>query len=406
MTVVTIERLGHQGDGIAPGPVFVPRALPGEVVEGTLEGDRLTAVRILTPSPDRVRPPCPHYRACGGCGLQHASDKFVARWKQEVVVSSLAAHALEAEFRPIITSPARSRRRATLSARRLKSGASVGFHAPRSEVIAEIDHCLMLHPDLMAALPAVRALTMIGGSRKGELSMTVTRSGAGPDVAVVGGKPPDAQLSAELAGAAGTHGLARLSWNGELLATRAPPEQGFGRARVVPPPGAFLQATSEGEATLVAAVAEAVKGAHRIADLFSGSGTFSLPLAENAGVHAVEADAQMLAALDAGWRHAEGLRRITTEARDLFRRPLLADELERFDALVIDPPRAGAEAQIREIARSGVGRVAMVSCNPVSFAADTAILTSAGFTLDWAQVVDQFRWSSHVEMVAKLTRTG
>jgi 23S rRNA (uracil1939-C5)-methyltransferase len=175
----------------------------------------------------------------------------------------------------------------------------------------------------------------------------------------------------------------------------------MGRARVVPPPGAFLQATAEGEAALVRAVRETVGDAGRVADHFAGCGTFALPLAEGAEVHAVEGDAAMLAALDAGWRAAAGLRRVTTEARDLFRRPLLAGELKRFDAVVLDPPRAGAEAQARALAGSGVARVAMVSCNPVSFARDAAILVAGGYRLERVQVVDQFRWSGHVELAAR-----
>jgi 23S rRNA (uracil1939-C5)-methyltransferase len=404
VTRVTIERLGHQGDGIAPGPVYVPRVLPREVVEGAVENGRINDPRIVTPSPDRIRPPCSHYRACGGCSLQHASDEFVEQWKLDVVRNALSAHGIETVFRPIATSPPNSRRRAVLSARRSNAGASVGFHGARSDVITEINGCLLLHPDLMHTLPAIADLTRAGGSRKGELSATVTRSQTGPDISIAGGKTPDPETETELAGIAKKWNLARLTWNGETIAARAQPAQAFGKALVVPPPGAFLQSTLEGEAALVAAVAEAVGSYRRLADLFSGAGTFTLPLAEWAEVHAVEADASMLEALDAGWRHAAGLKRVTTEVRDLYRRPLLPDELNKFKAVVIDPPRAGAEAQIHEIGRSALKRVAMVSCNPVSFARDSGILVEAGFSLDWVQVVDQFRWSTHVEMAAQLSR--
>lgn len=178
----------------------------------------------------------------------------------------------------------------------------------------------------------------------------------------------------------------------------------MGRARVSPPPGAFLQPTPQGEAALVAAVRDAIGAARRIADLFAGCGTFALPLAETAEVHAVEGDAAMTAALDAGWRGATGLRRVTTEARDLFRRPLTATELGRFDAVVLDPPRQGAAAQTAELARSRVAVVAAVSCNPVTFARDAKTLVAGGFALDWLQVIDQFRWSPHVELAARLSR--
>lgn len=400
---LTIERLGHLGDGIAPGPVFVPRALPGEVVEGEVAGDRMAAPRIVTPIADRVAAPCRHYAACGGCAVQHAADAFVAAWKQDVVRQALAAQGLAGAFRSVTTSPARSRRRAALSGRRTKKGVLVGFHGRASDSIVAVPDCLLLHPDLAATLPGLEAIVAAGASRKGELTLLVTRSLAGPDVAVGGGKPLDAALRAELAALAEVQGLARLTWEGETVALRAAPEQAFGPARVVPPPGAFLQATAEGEAALLAAVAEAVGPARRIVDLFAGCGTFALPLAIQAEVHAVEGDAAMLAALDRGWRGATGLKRVTTAARDLFRRPLLAEEFKGFEAVVIDPPRAGAEAQVAQLARSGVPRIAMVSCNPVTFARDARVLAAAGYRLDWVQVIDQFRWSSHVEIAAALS---
>ncbi len=402
---VTIERLGHQGDGIAPGPVFAPRCLPGEVVEGALDGDRIAAPKIVVPSPDRIRPPCPHYKSCGGCALQHASDGFVADWKVDVVRTALAARGLDARTDGIETSPARSRRRAAFAGRRTKGGAIVGFHAPKSDTITRIPECRLLHPDLLATLPSLEALVVAGGSRTATLRLSVALSDGGPDVSVTGGKPLDAGLETGLAALAAEHGLARLTWSGETIALVEPPAQRFGQARVVPPPGAFLQATKEGEAALLAGVRETVGGARRIADLFAGTGTFTLPLAEAVEVHAVEGDGEMLAALDRGWRKAEGLKRVTTEARDLFRRPLLRDDLKPFDAVVIDPPRAGAEAQCAELARSDVPRIAAVSCNPVTFARDAATLTEAGFELERLRIVDQFRWSTHVELVAGFSRS-
>ncbi len=400
----TIRRLGHLGDGVADGPVFVPQALPGEVVAGEVCGGRIAAPRIVTPSRDRVRPVCPHYKGCGSCALQHASNDFVARWKVEVVETALAAQGLAALMRPILTSPPQSRRRATLAGRRTRKGAIVGFHGRASDTLVEIPECQLLHPDIVAGLPMLRDLVPLGASRKGELALAITRSDAGLDLSVTGAKPLDGALWAELGSFARENDLARLNWNGELVVEIRPPMQRFGPATVVPPPGAFLQATAEGEAALADAVAEAVGGANSVADLFAGCGTFALPLARNADVHAVEGDAAMMRALDAGWRHAGGLKQVTTETRDLFRRPLMADELARFDAVVIDPPRAGAEAQMREIAGSTVAVVATVSCNPVTFARDAAILRQAGFVLDWVQVVDQFRWSPHVELAARFSR--
>ena len=403
---MTIDRLGHLGDGIAETPdgaVFVPQMLPGEVVEGDLQGDRLTNPRILTPSVHRIKPPCAHARTCGGCLLQHADDGFVADWKLSVVRSALAGQGLSAEFRPIITSPAKSRRRATFAARRTKSGALIGFHARASDMLVDIPHCQLLHPALIASFPALTALVAFAGSRSTEISLTVTHSLAGPDVMVTGGKAVDAAQKLDLARLVETHGIARLTWNAEPVALRAQPTQRLGRALVTPPPGAFLQATAEGEAALLAAITAAVGKARRITDLFAGIGTFSIPLAETATVHAVESEAEMLAALDKGARHAEGLHRITTEARDLFRRPLEPDEFKGIDAVVIDPPRAGAEAQTHTLARAKVPVIAAVSCNPVTFARDARTLTKAGYKIDWIQVVDQFRWSSHVELVSRFS---
>jgi 23S rRNA (uracil1939-C5)-methyltransferase len=403
MTEYRIIRLGHQGDGIADGPVFAPLTLPDEVVTGTLVGDRLTDIRILTPSPNRVAPLCRHYNACGGCQVMHAADDYVAGWKRTVVETALHAQGIDATFRPIRTSPARSRRRAAISVRRTKKGALAGFHARASDTVVAIPDCQLLRPELLPALPMAEALAMAGASRKGELTVLVTLSEGGLDVHVTGGKPLDGPLRIALAAEVEKFRLARLVWDDELVGRRLPPVQHFGPARVTPPPGAFLQATAEGEAALLAAVTEAVAGAGRIVDLFAGCGTFALPLATQAEVHAVEGDAAMIKALDQGWRQAEGLKRVTSEARDLFRRPLLPDELKRFDAAVIDPPRAGAEAQVTELARSGIARIAFVSCNPVTFARDAKILLPAGYRLDWVQVVDQFRWSSHVELAASFS---
>ncbi|WP_425050993.1 class I SAM-dependent RNA methyltransferase [Psychromarinibacter sp. S121] len=405
---LTIERLGHRGDGIAHGdggaPVFVPLTLPGEVVDGEVEGDRMPAPRIVTPSADRVKAPCRHYKACGGCALQHASDGFVEQWKAGLVTSALAAHGIEAPVLGVATSPAQSRRRAVLSGRRTKKGALVGFHARASDTIVEVPDCQLALPEIAALLPMLEKLTQTGASRRGELSLTVTWSGAGPDISVTGGRELDGPFRIELAGFAEQHGLARLSWDGETVVERHPPAQSFDGIETVPPPGAFLQATRHGEASLLASLRDAVGGAKKIADLFAGCGTFSLPLAKTAEVHAVESGADMLKALDTAWRRGAGLKRVTTEARDLFRRPLLRSELAGYDAIVIDPPRAGAEAQSEEIAASSVPVIGAVSCNPVTFARDAAVLIAGGYRLEWLRVVDQFRWSTHVELAARFVR--
>lgn len=404
MSTYRIERLGHLGDGLTAEGLIVPRSLPGEVVTGVPEGRRLSDVRIETPVPTRVRPPCPHFNGCGGCQLQHASDEFVADWKTGLVTGALKRHGLSAPVQVILTSPPRSRRRATFAARRTRTGAVVGFHGRRSDSLVDIPGCLLVMPEILAARAICADLARVGGSRKTTLAITVTFSEDGLDLAVAGGKPQDRTLWAELADLAERHDVARLAWDADIVVTRRPPYQVFGGARVVPPPGAFLQATAEGEAQLVSKVSDIVGASKQVVDLFAGCGTFALPLARRAEVDAFEGDASMVEAMDRGWRHASGLKRLRASARDLFRNPLTRDELAGYDAVVIDPPRAGAAAQITELAHSDLGLMAYVSCNPETFARDAAHLVSAGWTLDHVLPVDQFRWSAHVELVARLSR--
>lgn len=404
---VTVERLDRGGEGVA-GEVRIRGALPGEVVEGAVSRGRMDTPRLIEASPHRVEPPCPRFGACGGCSVMHAADRHVALWKVGVVRRALAARGLDDRIAGIATSPPASRRRAVLAGRRGGRGSrahgAVGFHGRRSSTIVPVDACRVLMPSLLAALPRCEGIVAVAGPDRGEMRLTVTDAREGVDVAASGGRLLDAALRARLAGIARDAGLSQLTWDGEVVAQAAPPTQVFGAARVVPPPGAFLQATREGEAALLAVVRAGLAGARRVADLFSGCGTFALPLAREAEVHAVEADAAMLSALDAGWRGAPGLRRVTTEARDLFRRPLLADELARLDAVVMDPPRAGAAAQAAALAAHGPARVAMVSCDPATFARDAALLVAGGYRLGPVHVVDQFRWSPHVELAAVLTR--
>ena len=410
---LTIDRLGHLGDGVGTGPdgpVYASQMLPGEVIEGDVvrggaQGDRMLTPRILTPSPDRVRPPCVHARTCGGCLMQHAADPFVAAWKQGIVAGALTGQGLTARFLPMHTSPPGSRRRAVLTGRRTKNGVLLGFHARGSDLLVAVPQCQLLHPDLIATFPALEALVRIGGTRSTELALTVTRSLAGPDVSVAGGRDLTSDLRMDLARLAETHNLARLTWGDEMVALRAQPMQRFGGVLVTPPPGAFLQATAQGEAALLRAVAMAIGSARHVADLFCGVGTFALPLAERAEVLAVEGDPAMTAALEKAQRNAAGpLKRITVQTRDLFRRPMEPDELRGLDAVVIDPPRAGAEAQTARLAAAEVPVIAAVSCNPVTFARDARALTRAGYTIDWVQVIDQFRWSAHVELAARFVR--
>ncbi len=402
-----IKKLSIQGDGIADGPdgpLYIPFTLPEELVEGDIEGNRIPKPRIVEPSSDRIKAPCSHFKTCGGCSMQHASDAFLAEWKTDVVRNALAAHDLTADFRSIITSPAQSRRRATFAAQRTKKGVLIGFHGRASDTVVAIPSCKLLHPDLMATMPALEALTKIGASRKTSISISVTQSAAGADVSVQDAKEADGPMMVELGTLVEKFKLSRLSWNGEVVAMRAAPVQAFDGINVSPPVGAFLQATNAGQIALTETVLEAVGDAKHIVDLFSGCGTFSLPLARHAQVLAVEGNAPLLDALDTAWRNGDGLKTLKTHKRDLFRNPMLKEELQKVEAVVLDPPRAGAKAQCEALAETNIPRIAFVSCNPVTFARDAKILVNAGYAIEWVQVVDQFRWSAHVELVALFTK--
>lgn len=394
--MLTVERLGSKGDGVAGG-VFVPRSLPGEVVAGAVEGDRMPDPKVVTPSPDRVAAPCPHFRRCGGCALQHAADGFVAAWKAGVVRDALARVGIAAEIAAVETSPPATRRRAALSGRKTKKGAQVGFHVRGSDEIVAVPDCRVLRPDLLAALPALERITRLAAARGGAVTLHLTGTETGLDLSVADAKPLDREAMAGLAPLAA--GFARIAWNGEPALQQVPPRLTLGRAPVTPPPGAFLQATEAGEAALVAGVRAGIAGAARVVDLFSGLGTFTFPAAEAAATDAFEGDPALTAALTAGARASSGLKPVFARARDLFRDPLTAAELSAYDAAVIDPPRAGAAAQVAELARSGLSRIAFVSCNPATFARDAAGLIAENWRMGPVTVVDQFRWSPHIELV-------
>jgi len=396
-----VHKLTQAGLGQLADGTLLERVLPGEEVDPQPDG----TARIITPVSDRVSPACRHFKTCGGCSMQHASDEFVEQWKTAVVERALAARNLPFPLRKTHTSPAQSRRRARLSGKRTKKGAMVGFHSKSSDSLIEVPECQLLLPSMLNAFPALEALTVIAASRKSEVDLTVTDTANGIDVLVQTEREITGQLRIELAGLAEAHDLARLAWNDDVIVTRKQPSQQFGVAQIVPPAGSFLQATRQGESALVSAVLDTVSGPKRIVDLFSGAGTFSLPMAKSAEVHAVEGDEEMLEALDRGWREAKGLKTVTTETRDLFRRPLEPDELNRFDLAVLDPPRAGAAAQVATLAASNLKNIAMVSCNPITFSRDAETLTGAGFALEWIDIVDQFRWSSHIELVGSFTRS-
>jgi 23S rRNA (uracil1939-C5)-methyltransferase len=402
-----IAAIGHRGDGIvetADGPVFVPYALPGETVEVERKGERATLLAISVSSAERIDAICPHFGTCGGCAVQHwRADKY-REWKRGLVVNALTQAGLDVPVDELIDAHGAGRRRAVLHARRgARQQLVVGFAGRRTHHIVPLESCPIFAPPLARAfaIAARLAAPLIVGGKPLDLHFTATDTGL--DVDIRGSGPLEPEAIAELASIARAEKLARVTRHGELVAQLVEPALRMGKATLVPPPGAFLQPTGAGEETLARLVLEAVGNAKRVTDLFSGVGTFALRLAGNAQVLAVDSDAAALAALKKA-STAPGLRPIETVARDLFRNPLTAGEIVPSKVVVLDPPRQGAEAQARELGRSGARRIVYVSCSPATFARDAAILTRAGFTLARVTPVDQFRYSAHVELVGVFDR--
>ncbi|MBL0370794.1 class I SAM-dependent RNA methyltransferase [Rhizobium sp. KVB221] len=411
---VTIHAIGAEGDGIArtpQGPVFVPFTLPGEEVAIARVKSQGTAMSWATTSADRVAPKCRHFGpegkggACGGCSLQHWADQPYHDYKRGLVIDALRSHDIETEVAPLVTCSAGERRRVTMSGRLTDKGVVLGFMQALSHTIVPVEECPIAQPAIVAQLAAVRRLAsaLAAGSEPFRVTIQVTTSGL--DVNFADLKKPDAkkrQAATDLA-MREPH-IARVGLENEILIETRKPMIEFDGVPVVLPPGSFLQATASAESAMAELVIAHVGKAKRVVDMFAGCGTFSLRLARKSAVHAVEFDAPALAALDHAARHAQGLKPVSIERRDLFRRPMLPLDLKHFDAVVFDPPRAGAEAQCHELARSKVARIAAVSCNPVTLVRDLSILIAGGYKLKSVTPIDQFLWSSHVEAVALLER--
>ena len=390
--------------------MFALGVLPGERVRASVARDRAEAVEILEASPDRVSPPCPHFGDCGGCALQHWAPAPYLAWKAEQIRLALGREGLETEILAPFAAPPGSRRRLALHARPGRGGAQIGFKARRSWRLVPIEVCPVSDPRLVAAFPALRRLAApLFEQSKSAPTLHVTLTGTGLDIDITGVERRTGALSADarsrVAEAAAAADFARVTLGGEILYQARAPVVRVGRASVELPAGSFLQAVPEAEAAMAAFVRAALTGATSIADLYCGVGAFALRLAEDAAVSAYDVSAPAIAALRSAQATAPGLKAITAEARDLVRRPVLVAELKRTQAAVIDPPRAGAAEQHRELARSGLTRIAGVSCNPATFARDARILTDGGFTLIRVLPVDQFLWSPHVELVGLFERS-
>ena len=418
---LTITAIGRRGDGIAHHNgkrVLVPLTIPGDEIDALVESENRDGIRasvqtLITPSPQRQTPPCPHFGTCGGCSLQHLNEQAETDLKLSWLTDALAKHNITAPIKPMFHAPARSRRRADLAVVHTADGVMIGFHARRSHTVTAIPHCQILVPQLQDLLPPLAHMleTVLPQGKPGEVKLTATTTG--PDVLLrLPLQKLDTSQRVDIAAWAQHHGLSRLMWHGiddkapqpEALFLGPMPAVVLSGAVVSPPPGSFLQASEASEAFMAQTVINAAGKAKQVADLFCGCGTFTFALAQKAKVFAVDGDGPALEALEGGIRQAKLSGRITTQKRDLFKEPLSALELNAYQTVVFDPPRAGAYAQVEHLSRSKVPTVVAVSCDPDTFARDAAQLIAGGYTLNWVQPVDQFRWSAHLEVVACFTR--
>ena len=393
-----ITRIAARGDGVTDD---------GRHVAGAVPGDHVRPDGILIPGPNRSEPVCRHFGKCGGCQLQHVAEAALADYVRDRVAGALVAQQVAAgDILPAQLSPPQSRRRAALTALRTGKQVAIGFNAAQSNQIVDMRMCPLLHPDLFALVAPMRDLLAMIAPPRRPVKVKMQLLDQGVELILEGVRAEGLDAAMALQDFAGTHRLARFAVDQgeglEILWQPDPPTMSFGGVAVEVPPFAFLQPTAAGEAALVAAVGKAVHDAGTIADLFAGVGTFALSVQAGRKVYAAEGARDAIAALAGAANRARAL--VATEHRDLFRRPLVPAELDRFGAIILDPPRAGAEEQVKQLAASTTPVIAYVSCNPASFARDAKMLVEGGYTLDWVQPVGQFRWSTHVELAARFSR--
>ncbi len=409
---VTIASLGAKGDGVAhgsDGPVFVPFALPGETVAIARVKNEGTIMSFASTSTDRVAPPCKHFGpdgvggVCGGCSLQHLAKPAYNAFKRQVLIDALKSKGIEAPVGEIFEAHPHQRRRLVFTARRREHGLVMGFMQAETHHVVPVEECPIASDGLISRLDAIKIIANACGAE--HFRITVTETLTGLDISLDGlrGGLGDQARRAVTNAVIKLKSIARVSANGEIVIEPHKPLLDFDGARVVLPPGGFTQATLEAEAHMAELAIAHIGKAKKVADLFSGVGTFALRIARKASVFAVESDEKAIKALDQGARMTQGLKPVSIERRDLFRRPLMTSEFKSFDAVVFDPPRAGAEAQCLELAKSQVKKIVAISCNPLTLARDLAILTAGGYRIDTVTPIDQFLWSPHVETVATLT---
>ncbi|MBA3941163.1 MAG: RNA methyltransferase [Sphingopyxis sp.] len=393
-----IERIAARGDGVTGD---------GRHVAGAVPGDRVRDDGILIPGPNRAEPLCRHFGKCGGCQLQHVAEGALADFVRDRVAGALEGQDVAAgDVLPALLSPPESRRRAALTALRAGRQVAVGFNAAQSNQVVDMRQCPLLMPELLALIAPLRGLLAEIAQQRRPVKVKLQLVDQGVEVILEGVKADGLDAAMALQDFAGAHRLARLAIDqGDGLETvwqPEPPTVRFGDISVEVPPFAFLQATATGQAALVDAVRRAIGDAGAVADLFAGVGTFALSVQVGRKVYAAEGARDAIAALTGAANRARAL--VATEHRDLFRRPLVPAELDRFGAIILDPPRAGAEEQVKQLAASAAPVIAYVSCNPASFARDAKMLVAGGYKLDWVQPVGQFRWSTHVELAARFSR--
>jgi 23S rRNA (uracil1939-C5)-methyltransferase len=409
--LLTIDHVGHRGDGVAlenGHAAYVPYTLPGETIEvDATRGDpeRPQLLRIVEPSPQRIAPFCDYFGRCGGCAIQHWQAEAYRAWKRRIVVDTLAPAGIDCEVADLVDAHGAGRRRVTVHARRGADGElHTGFAAAGSHAIVAIADCPILDPALRGALDAARAIAEVLKPANKPLDIQITATTSGLDIDIRGSGPVATATIASLSRVAEKHRLARLTRHGELVLMRNAPIVTMGSAQVALPPGSFLQATAAGEEMLATLLQGHCRRARHIADLFCGVGPFALRLAAGARVAAFDNDAAAVASLQKAVTATKGLKPVKAEARDLFRRPLMPQELRDYDAVVFDPPRQGAQAVATQLAASKVPVVVAVSCNVATFARDATILIDGGYRIDGVTPVDQFRHTPHVELVARFSR--
>jgi 23S rRNA (uracil1939-C5)-methyltransferase len=408
---LVITDIGHRGDGVAQspdGPLYVPYTLPGESVDAdAVQGhpDRRHLLRVIVPSPDRVTPFCEHFGVCGGCAIQHWAEPLYRAWKRELVVTALRQAGIDAPIDDLIDAHGDGRRRAVLHARQgTKEIVEVGFSALRAHTLVPIDRCPVLAPGMAGAIEAAWAIAEALGPLRKPLDIHVTATLNGLDIDVRGSGPLDQAHALALTRIAASGRISRITRHGQMAALIAPPVVQMGKAQVVLPPGPFLQATAQGEDTLARLVLDGAGKTKAALDLFCGIGPFALRLAERSRVTAIDSDQPAIDALSRAAQATPGLKQVTAQRRDLFRLPMQAIDLAPFDVAVFDPPRQGAEAQARELAKSKVKTVIAVSCNAATFARDAGILIGGGYKCVRVTPVDQFKYTAHVEIVALFAR--